>query len=233
MKNDECLKPGEVSKNETAAPVEASSMFDNLEQQQKKAEEKLAEEKKKEPENICVVAEKAEKGILDFIEDIQGQLNNITSTYLLQSTFNSYIPSSITTTPVTSGTSHYLALTWSGSGQPINTNSNLRYNATTNTLSVPNIIGNVSGVATTATYVTATQIVGGSDYFVPFCYSGSSASLYTYTGLRFDTIYSTLSTAFFQGNLIGVAQSIKIALNNNHQDDYLTFTSDSNLKLRL
>ena len=77
MKNDECLKPGEVSKNETAAPVEASSMFDNLEQQQKKAEEKLAEEKKKEPENICVVAEKAEKGILDFIEDIQGQLNKL------------------------------------------------------------------------------------------------------------------------------------------------------------
>jgi len=77
MENDECLKPGEVAKNETAAPVEASSMFDNLEQQQKKAEEKLAEEKKKEPENICVVAEKAEKGILDFIEDIQGQLNKL------------------------------------------------------------------------------------------------------------------------------------------------------------
>ena len=100
----------------------------------------------------------------------------------------------------------------------------MRFNATTNTLTVPNIIGNVSGFATN---IVTTPFIYGTDWYVPFCSSGSNVPVYVNTAFRFDATTCVLSGIVFQGNLIGVAQSVKIALNNNHQDDYLTFTSDS------
>jgi len=150
------------------------------------------------------------------ISNLQATLTNnyllsstAASTYLLQSTFNSYIPSSINTSPIVAGTNFYLALTGSGNAQAINTNVNLIYNATTNTLSSTNLVGaltgSLSGVATTSNNIATTITTTGTAWYVPLCNSGTSVPINISTSFKYDATTGTLSSPKFIGNVTGIA----------------------------
>ena len=84
MENNECLKPAEVTQNNTTAPLAPTSlsgMSDAFNEQQTKTDAAIAAEKDKltdkKPLSICEVGERIAKSILEIIEEIKEKLNNL------------------------------------------------------------------------------------------------------------------------------------------------------------
>lgn len=156
----------------------------------------------------------------------------------------------------TTDSSDFLTFTSTASGNAsLFTNLNLKYNATTNSLSstilIGNLTGNVTGTlngfvngtsAASNTINIANNTTDTNDFITFTNTSSGNASLQTNSNLKFNAMNGTLSTTTLNGSLIGdstgthigavngtsaASTTVTVANNTSDTTDYIPFTSSS------
>jgi hypothetical protein len=139
----------------------------------------------------------------------------------------------IDTTAVSTNATYYLpfvplATTQSG-GQVLGTDADITYNPSTNTLTVPNIVGSLTG---SATLIDTTGIGAGGLMYIPLVPLATTQSagqvVYTDADINFNSTNNTLTASnivagSFTGSLTGDASLIDTTNNTGGATQFLTF----------